>query len=582
MGNSYVQDQNQNQEINELEFIITRHAFSCNNLLERKGSLSNAYNVRGRSNELDPGLAMYGVITTLLKSLAVGEERYNSNTVFVSCLIRTWMTAILLYLPYQEELTLVISPYLKEQHKFFSTDGGNLPKDIVNQLVALIHFFNNLSILYFILKDDSDKYFGNQKTEQSKQLNQLYTIITLLKNKKIILKIDIGKGGNKNIIEIKITLNDFLNIDLDRLNNDNIEAFNSEISEFYYFKKSAFKKRNPPHYNLNLLSTLLDNLKKNSKEINSINKSMQHIEKSHSDLAKNIKNMKDYLYKIINGLPNNELPNNKIQKNKPVTHLVDKSEPIILEQYKDNGFPEETNSPFLNPEIEKEGGSSSDPFLEKNINKFIEWVYENRKNYTESLKIHAVTHSDCMQSFLSKIRLPNVKNNLDYDIFFGPIDFNNNLINKLKNSEIPLIKSDSWKRIEKSYNKASNKPILSPQNVWDLTFKSEFRESKKTVFSLKEVSGYSGISKPDKKILFNSCEQNCDFSKGIGFNGLKLEKCSKELNPPTGFFSGLFRRTEKNQNKPVENTTNKRFWVFGGKIRKTRKNKKRITKKARK
>ena len=59
---------------NELDFIMTRHAYSCNNLLT---------DLIKKAGFLDPGLTMYGILTTLFKSASVIDGRYNSDKVFV-------------------------------------------------------------------------------------------------------------------------------------------------------------------------------------------------------------------------------------------------------------------------------------------------------------------------------------------------------------------------------------------------------------------------------------------------------------------------------------------------------------------
>ena len=107
------------KDISNTEFVITRHAHSCNNLKSSKSSFS----AMERAYEFDPGLSIYGVLTTLIKtskikSLESENKRYDSDVVFVSPLVRTWLTSLLLYLPNIEEsetLNLVVSPHLIEK-----------------------------------------------------------------------------------------------------------------------------------------------------------------------------------------------------------------------------------------------------------------------------------------------------------------------------------------------------------------------------------------------------------------------------------------------------------------------------------
>ena len=201
-------------------FVITRHGHSCNNLKAGKSSFS----VMDRAQEFDPGLSIYGILTTLLKtskidSLDTEDTRYKSSEVFVSPLIRTWLTGLLLYLPNLQkgkELDLHVSPYLIEKYtkldsnlrnvaNFFhpkhegdieqeinrhghfwtgddnrrpftyeesnsiefengmfnagsTIDGGNLPSDVGQQIISLYHFFDVIrGINNSVIKQIEDK-----------------------------------------------------------------------------------------------------------------------------------------------------------------------------------------------------------------------------------------------------------------------------------------------------------------------------------------------------------------------------------------------------------------------------------------
>ena len=210
------------KDISNTEFVITRHGHSCNNLKAGKSSFS----VMDRAQEFDPGLSIYGILTTLLKtskidSLDTEDTRYKSSEVFVSPLIRTWLTSLLLYLPNLQkgkELDLHVSPYLIEKytelnwigrkganlfhpkheseieqeinrHRHFWTgdddhrpftyeqsnsiefengmfnagstiDGGNLPSDVGQQIISLYHFFDVIrGINNSVIKQIEDKEY---------------------------------------------------------------------------------------------------------------------------------------------------------------------------------------------------------------------------------------------------------------------------------------------------------------------------------------------------------------------------------------------------------------------------------------
>ena len=70
--------------------------------------------------------------------LAVSEE----IKVYVSCLLRTWETAVLLY-RHHTTIKLVLSPFLKEYDKGFY-DMGNLPETFQNQAASFLQFLEKV------------------------------------------------------------------------------------------------------------------------------------------------------------------------------------------------------------------------------------------------------------------------------------------------------------------------------------------------------------------------------------------------------------------------------------------------------
>jgi len=584
------------------EFIITRHAFSCNNLMERKYKHGSIYS---RATELDPGLSMFGIVSTLLKTSKVGMDRYRSNTVFVSCLIRTWMTSILLYLPHIEHddtLSLVISPFLKEKHLSFLTDGGNLPKDIVSQIVALVHFFNNLSILKSVLDGQSTELSAQTGSEidtgsdtaSTASMTSSISVSNQNDISKTIIKSILQKFANKIIkllipnkqgeyFEILIKTGVDLRVDLAHLLSLNEIFANVTVGDFYYFKSSSFRSKRGinPERNLFQLSYQLphiDSNKQNSENMKIIfDKVMNEVDKMENDY--------DHQFYLLNiNAAKNEALEEKARNSHGYSGVLE---------------------PDPNNDSEMIGGASTDPIFEHNINKFIEWVH---LNYVDLSKIHVVTHSDCMQAFLSKINISYRLPETQYGIFFGPQDI---IINRPTNNDsrvllgippsesghnIKKLNADNWKKGENGYNKKYNKPLLSPQNVWDLTFTSEFNigMDKSVNFSLRNMTCHAGIPKPNASIFFESCEYNCDFGQSLGMNHNKTQKCSNELNPGPGFFRRVFTRKvqpPKSVNiespksvKDEEIKPKKRTWKDwllrrnGGKIRKTRKIRKTIYK----
>ncbi len=114
-----------------------RHGFSCNNLKDIKGTkLTSLFR-----KDPEPSLTMWGILQCLDKSMEVNGVDPESQIVFVSPLLRTWLTATLLFLPHTKELVLRIAPHLKEHHQF-SGDTGNLPASSDLQLKKYTEFLN--------------------------------------------------------------------------------------------------------------------------------------------------------------------------------------------------------------------------------------------------------------------------------------------------------------------------------------------------------------------------------------------------------------------------------------------------------
>ena len=112
---------------------VTRHANSCNNIVK---------NYKFLNKKKDPSLTVFGVVSTLRHNPEhIGYNR--QHYVYVSCCVRTWMTASLLYGRQCKSLTLVIAPYLKE----FGEDPGNMPESIDIQVKKMDRFFRFLNML---------------------------------------------------------------------------------------------------------------------------------------------------------------------------------------------------------------------------------------------------------------------------------------------------------------------------------------------------------------------------------------------------------------------------------------------------
>jgi hypothetical protein len=158
----------------DFNIYITRHAISCNNILDinfedkkkeakeeeakeekRPDKLPKLERLKNSQyKDMDPLIIKENAIKIKKLKDKLENEHFESNVfnkiegsslVFVSPLIRTWLTAILLYYTYNftKNIHLVISPFLKE---FFTDMGvktfkkGNYPDPFSDQIDNLINF----------------------------------------------------------------------------------------------------------------------------------------------------------------------------------------------------------------------------------------------------------------------------------------------------------------------------------------------------------------------------------------------------------------------------------------------------------
>ena len=114
---------------NNKKISISNNGFSLLDLIDQKKGKKTRFIPTinfDKLSEPDAKLSLYGILTSLLHgSDLVGKENNDGmnelpHTIFVSILMRTWMTAICLYLPHCENdnFTLVVSPFLKNKGMF--------------------------------------------------------------------------------------------------------------------------------------------------------------------------------------------------------------------------------------------------------------------------------------------------------------------------------------------------------------------------------------------------------------------------------------------------------------------------------
>ena len=244
---------------------ISRHGFSIANLIKSREEttfFTSLLKKEQQLTEIDAKLSIYGILTALLNgSDLVKKEKKNGmksppNEIFVSVLIRTWMTAICLYLPHcmthngnqvggdlfsskspknnnsevlkqkdQKKINfkLIVSPFLKENGKTFD----NQPEDIYIQLDNIKKF------LEFLIKIKDIGLSDEIKTNLqniSKFFEKKNSLIIYYENKKYTFSMN-----DKN----EIILN-----------------YEPKKMEFY-----TYKTTNPPKNRIQFNSLYIENIK---------------------------------------------------------------------------------------------------------------------------------------------------------------------------------------------------------------------------------------------------------------------------------------------------------------------------------
>ena len=141
---------------NAIQFQFTRHATSCYNIktYEEGGLIRERIGFIGHTlSDGIPSLAHSGIMSTIdLARKHKGSPRFEMPVegVCVSNLIRTWMTAVLLYAFSGNTITLRMCPYLRE-------DGmeGNTAHPLESSLPKFIAFLEQIKLLpdYSALKE---------------------------------------------------------------------------------------------------------------------------------------------------------------------------------------------------------------------------------------------------------------------------------------------------------------------------------------------------------------------------------------------------------------------------------------------
>ena len=480
-------DENYGEDYNEQTFCISRHLNSCNNIIDSLGE-----SIFKKIHE--PSLSLWGIISGLALIREPEEKDNFKGIVYVSCLVRTWMTSILEYFPYtyDNELKLIVSPYIKEKHISKTIDKGNMPINLDEQMMRLINFFDYLKMLNEFLKMYSKTITLENEKDKIKHVenikNKLNKILT--DGNKIHIIIPNLKSSIETNDESLILVYRDRKLIIEERNISNNDPYSEEINKTYNVSlERNIIKRNEQSGVIHLGGYNRNDYKNYANSV----------------LDAFTNQYKNYDYKEINLYPNEY--NEKISENiQPRIKLV-----------------EEKLKGFINKKLPKIT-PYTDYFGKEGILLFINWIKINRQD--NNPYIYVVCHSNIMQSSVYN---------------FCEILTNQTNIKK-KNVD------------ERCMNGIYN--IVKNHNIWELVIKTSENNDNK-YYNVNEIKIRSGQEKPNRESIRklnyskeincmmttnNLIEQNLNQqSQILNNNGINPIDIS-EPEPRVGFFTRMYRK----------------------------------------
>jgi len=190
---------------------IIRHSFSTANLIKEKRKISSIMSWFSRKfnqlvTEMDSPLSLYGIKLALFKK-NTNKINDNINIVYVSPLIRTWMTAVCLYCKNKTPLNIVISPYIIEENSILLIRTyDNTPKKFEVQIPIFKKFLNILNKLFGINLPNIVVYDGRTNTKYTFDETTLLhnSIGEIVKNCPYFIKVNTPSPPNLKFTEVNL------------------------------------------------------------------------------------------------------------------------------------------------------------------------------------------------------------------------------------------------------------------------------------------------------------------------------------------------------------------------------------------
>lgn len=516
--------ENQN---NEYEIQITRHISSCGNLIKLLdySSITTKYL---KLHQPDPSVMVWGIIQAIIQSmewenLVKTNQIFVSNTIFVSNMFRTWITAFLLYSAHMtsDTLNFVISPYIRE-HFVKEIASENIPALFSVQIKK---FINVLEYLILIANIDTT---SNSSNSSNINFNKIKEFI-----RDRILKSNSNSNSRKKIrlmirdnlyYEIEIICDENNNFFVNHNNDNNltiIEKFLSDTTSLISRKHKITEvfTENKKSITPKLNETVKKYLTHTIKHIN--------IDTEFFKQQKTYDNLVEEFNEILNSIPSN--PHNPIT---PQINTVPDPKYLTcklkdINKYKYNGFNVNDISKFLG-------------WLVKSGNKFI----------PENKKICVVSHGQTMRDHLLYL----INNRLDSKNKAKK----NDTLNKLRKFNVNIENLNIW-NIKYSFDTTDNNINITSQlsftpgkytlksHMDSLSSNNNKTQKSKTKFLLinfdklfgktnknNKSNNKSKTKKISDKMLYSSdCEYLCDYS--IEKQGIDkaIEKCNVFTNTNT-------------------------------------------------
>ena len=369
---------------------FTRHAFSVANMYKERSSFKGNKPFIDQQLENDTKLSLYGILSALKISPIKNSTIKNGDTVYVSCLIRTWMTALCLYLPHLAKINNENTNNGNTNNK--NTNNDNNPANIIKLTLKIADY----------IKEEGFTPDNTPESPQT-QLKNIKVFIVFLKkiepslqNCTINIKIDFGTNirNINNINNITNISNNYKLATIIKINNDNYyktiyDIVNDNSKNIKSNIKNVTNKESKSLNKIPYAKTRRGFPKPSNEQIKLFSKWKEPFSKKGSSkmsrfsLIPNSKNKKNYLKKLTQGNTNDEHTNGKNINN--INKQIKLYYTLNNQGKKDffNEIPTNNVKKFYN-KLKNEEKSKFNKFIKQSKNNSSYEGYTNNEEYTNN------------------------------------------------------------------------------------------------------------------------------------------------------------------------------------------------------